>query len=80
MNMGLVILKTLSTLAGALFVYGAIRALLGGTFRSPEKAVYGNYVGVSNIERSSRPVAFWFCTIAYILVGAAILYCAWFVI
>jgi hypothetical protein len=55
MNMGLVILRTLSSIAGAVFIYGAIRAILEGNFKSPKEVVYGNYVGVSHISGSDNP-------------------------
>jgi hypothetical protein len=80
MNMGLVILRTLSTVAGAVFIYGAIRAILEGNFKSPKEVVHGNYVGDSRIGRSDRPVAFWFCTLAYVVFGVTIICCAWFII
>jgi hypothetical protein len=80
MNMGLVVFRTLSTIAGGVFIYGAICAILEGSFKSPKEVVHGDYIGVTHIRRSDRPVAFWFCTSAYVVFGAAIIFCAWFVI
>ena len=73
------IFQVLFAAVGLLFIYMAVRAMLDGHFKSPQKVVNGNYVGVTLIKRSVRPVAFWFCTAAFLFFGLAILLCAWFV-
>lgn len=79
MNAMSMIFQLLVAAFGLLFIYMAVSAMRDGHFKSPQKVVHGNYVGVTLIKRSERPLAFWFCTAAFLFFGLVILLCAWFV-
>jgi phage shock protein PspC (stress-responsive transcriptional regulator) len=80
MNIGLAILRALSMVAGVLFIFGAVRAIMTGNFKSPEKIIHGTPSGISTINQIDRPIAFWLCTIAYLSFGVILIVCAWFVL
>lgn len=72
-------IQGLAGFAGLLFIGAALRAIRSGDFTASKRFIHGNPTGVEHILRSSRPLVFWFCVVAFLTLGVTLLGSAWFV-